>query len=76
MSGAAPTDHHVSDSLCRCANMMKHCRVAVNLMTRSRVMDSHLFNADPDTDPDPAFILIADPDPVFTPGFFMTKNCK
>ncbi len=28
-----------------------------------RVSDPHWFNADPDTDPDPAFFLIADPDP-------------
>jgi hypothetical protein len=28
-----------------------------------RVSDPHCFNADPDTDPDPAFFLIADPDP-------------
>ncbi len=27
-----------------------------------RVSDPHWFNADPDTDPDPAFLLIADPD--------------
>jgi hypothetical protein len=27
-----------------------------------RVWDPHCFNADPDTDPDPAFFLIADPD--------------
>ncbi len=26
------------------------------------VSDPHWFNADPDTDPDPAFFLIADPD--------------
>ncbi len=29
---------------------------------KSRVSDPHWFNADPDTDPDPAFFLIADPD--------------
>ncbi len=29
----------------------------------SRVSDLHWFNADPDTDPDPEFFLIADPDP-------------
>jgi hypothetical protein len=28
----------------------------------TRVSDPHLFNADPDTDPDLAFFLIADPD--------------
>jgi hypothetical protein len=28
----------------------------------TRVSDPHWFNADPDTDPDPAFCLIADPD--------------
>jgi hypothetical protein len=33
------------------------------------VADPHCFNADPDTDPDPAFFLIADPDPVLDPGF-------
>ncbi len=27
-----------------------------------RVSDPHCFNADPDTDPDPTFFLIADPD--------------
>ena len=32
-----------------------------------RVSDPHWFNADPDTDPDPAFFLIADLDP--DPGF-------
>ncbi len=30
-----------------------------------RVSDPYWFNADPDTDPDPAFFLIADPDPDF-----------
>ncbi len=30
-----------------------------------RVSDPHWFNADPDTDPDPAFFLIADLDPGF-----------
>jgi hypothetical protein len=29
----------------------------------TRVSDPHWFNADPDTDPDPAFLPIADPDP-------------
>jgi hypothetical protein len=33
----------------------------------TRVSDPHWFNADSDTDPDPAFFLIADPDP--EPGF-------
>ncbi len=32
-------------------------------LVRGRVSDPHWFNADPDTDPDPAFFLIADPDP-------------
>ncbi len=32
-------------------------------MEKCRVSDPHWFNADPDTDPDPAFFLIADPDP-------------
>ncbi len=31
-------------------------------MQKGRVSDPHWFNADPDTDPDPAFFLIADPD--------------
>jgi hypothetical protein len=35
------------------------------LCIKSRVSDPHRFNADPDTDPDPAFFLIADPDPGF-----------
>ncbi len=35
------------------------------ILTESRVADPHWFNADPDTDPDPAFFLIADPDPGF-----------
>ena len=29
----------------------------------NRVVDPHRFNSDPDTDPDPAFFIIADPDP-------------
>ncbi len=32
-----------------------------------RVSDPHWFNADPETYPDPAFVIIADPDP--DPGF-------
>jgi hypothetical protein len=44
----------------------------------SRVVDPHRFSVDPDTDPDPAFLLIADldpdsnadPDPVPDPGFW------
>ncbi len=32
------------------------------LLVKIRVSDPHWFNADPDTDPDPAFFLIADPD--------------
>jgi hypothetical protein len=31
---------------------------------QTRVVNPHWFNADPDTDLDPAFFLIADPDPV------------
>ena len=38
--------------------MFVHTRTA-------RVSDPHWFIADPDTDPDPAFFLIADPDPGF-----------
>ncbi len=30
-----------------------------------RVSDPQWFNADPDTDPDPEFFLITDPDPGF-----------
>ncbi len=33
-----------------------------NEANTTRVSDPHCFNADPDTDPDPAFFLIADPD--------------
>ncbi len=29
----------------------------------ARVADPYCFNADPDTEPDPAFFLIANPDP-------------
>ncbi len=36
-----------------------YCRKTLNT---SRVSDPHWFNADPDTDPDPEFFLIADPD--------------
>jgi hypothetical protein len=32
-------------------------------VVKARVSDPHWFNADPDTDPDPAFFQIADPDP-------------
>jgi hypothetical protein len=34
-------------------------------MVGIRVSDPHWFNADPDTNPDPAFFLIADPDSGF-----------
>ncbi len=37
------------------------------VLPKGRVSDPHWFNADPDTDPDPAFFLIAIPDP--DPGF-------
>jgi hypothetical protein len=59
------------------------------MLPMGRVSDPHRFNADPDTDPDPAFFLIADPDS--DPGFddlkmkkiyswkfnfiFLIKNC-
>ncbi len=55
-------------------------------MVTGRVSDPHWFNADPDTDPDPAFFLIADPDPGFDDlklkkitaekkiNFFLIKN--
>ncbi len=36
---------------------------------KGRVADPHRFNEDPDTDPDPPFFLVADPDPVLDPGF-------
>ncbi len=36
---------------------------------QSRVADPLGFNADLDTDPDPAFFLIADPDPVLDTVF-------
>ncbi len=38
-----------------------------------RVVDPRWFNADPDTDPDPAFFLIADPDSVLNPEFWWPK---
>ncbi len=53
-----------------------------------RVSDPHWFNADPDTDPDPAFFQIADPDSgsgilkltKFIAGnlisIFLIKNCN
>jgi hypothetical protein len=37
-------------------------RIRNTVYPDSRVSDPHGFNADPDTDPDPAFFLIADPD--------------
>jgi hypothetical protein len=37
------------------------------------VVEPHWFNADPDTDPDPAFFLIADPDPVPDSGLWWPK---
>ncbi len=49
-------------------------------MDDNRVSDPHWFNADPDTDPDPAFFLIADPDSGSGSRIriqdFMTKNWK
>jgi hypothetical protein len=36
-----------------------------NSSSTGRVADPYCFNADPDTDPDLAFFLIADPDPGF-----------
>jgi len=39
----------------------------------NRVADPHWFNADRDTDPDPAFFIIADPDPVLDTGFWWLK---
>ncbi len=45
-----------------------HCTPAVPMY---RVVDPHWFNANPDTDP--AFFLIADPDPVPYPGFWWPK---
>ncbi len=57
-----------------------------NFTDSRRVSDPHWFNADPDTDPDPAFFLIADPDsgsgfriPDPDPGFDdlkLKKNLK
>ncbi len=43
-------------------NISPTCEVAKSLLPLGRVSDPHWFNADPDTDPDPAFFLIADPD--------------
>ncbi len=42
----------------------------------SRVSDPHWFNADPDTDPDPAFFLIADPEPGSGSRVWWPKNEK
>ncbi len=42
----------ISVAVCPWSIVFFHCRVS----------DPHWFNADPDTDPDPAFFLIADPD--------------
>jgi hypothetical protein len=39
--------------------------VKVRYVVLDRVVDLHRFNADPD----PAFFLITDPDPVPDPGF-------
>ncbi len=39
----------------------------------NRVSDPHWFNADPDTDPDPAFFLIADPDPGYGSRVWWSK---
>ncbi len=44
------------DSLMRCIFLGGFQNVSC------RVSDPHWFNGDPDTDPDPAFFLIADPD--------------
>ncbi len=41
----------------------KTWRVKTELIIITRVLDPHWFNADPHTDPDPVFFLIADPDP-------------
>jgi hypothetical protein len=47
-------------------NLIKEILFIRNIeMKLSRVSDPHRFNADPDTDPDPAFHLITDPDPGF-----------
>jgi len=46
-----------------CVSRYQHHRaIWIKLTVSSRVSDPHWFNADPDTDPDPAFCLIADPD--------------
>jgi hypothetical protein len=40
-------------------------------MVRTRAVDPHSLNMDPDTDPDPdpAFQVISDPDPIWILGF-------
>jgi hypothetical protein len=50
-----------------CCGFASRMRTRIRLFTLMRirirrVSDPHWFNADPDTDPDPAFVLIADPD--------------
>jgi hypothetical protein len=46
------------------------------IMNLSRVSDPHWFNVDPDTDPDPAVFLIADPDSWSGSRVLMTKFWK
>jgi hypothetical protein len=57
MVGPGHPQQHVRDG----QHVPSSCRT--DQVVRGRVSDPHLFNADPD----PAFFLIADPDP--DPGF-------
>jgi hypothetical protein len=55
------------------ADRLTEIRVKENVslyrsMVLSSVSDPHRFYADPDLDPDPAFLLNADPDPRFSNG--------
>ncbi len=47
----------------RGANLGRRRSKRGEIIDGGRVLDPHWFNADPDTDPDPAFFLIADPVP-------------
>jgi len=53
----------LKDSFWKFGSWIKCCVSGMFIrIPASRVSDPHWFNADPDTDPDPVFFLIADPD--------------
>ncbi len=58
--------------------VMEACKGGLHWLLEQRLLsqgyDTHWFNAD--LDPDPAFFLNADPDPVPNPGFWWTKIGK